>query len=142
MKERVIGIENEFAMFSMHEEVAEGLLPGIDTDATFVGRALKEAHGESGIYDGARLWLPNGGCLYIDVQKLEWASPECRRIRDVVLYNKVGECLIDSVAKWGSERRRHVHFFKTNVSPREKTSENTPTASAIPKGTRFRIPIY
>ena len=60
----------------------------------------------------SRLWL------HLKTLKVRKPSPASKRILQSI------------PKKWDAGRLR------------EKTSENTPTASAIPKGTRFRILIY
>jgi proteasome accessory factor A len=44
-----------------------------------------------------RLWLPNGGCIYIDVGRPEHASPEAISALDTVIYNKAGELICADV---------------------------------------------
>jgi proteasome accessory factor A len=125
MKDRVIGIENEFAFLTSDEH--ENFLNAAqqkEAHKYFTYTLGTHAPGKYGLYNG-RLWLSNGGCLYGDMEKLEWASPECRRIRDVVSYNKAGERLATRVSGTYSheDEIRHFYFFKTNVAPAHTDSD-------------------
>ena len=59
-------------------------------------------------------FLLNGGRIYLDMGHLEYASPECRQLRDVVAYDLAGDQLLqsalDSLGATGL-----VSFIKNNV---------------------------
>ncbi len=59
-------------------------------------------------------FLLNGGRLYVDMGHLEYASPECRTVRDAVAYDLAGDALLQSGlnALGVSEE---VSFIKNNV---------------------------
>ena len=48
--------------------------------------------------DVVRLWHSNGACTYIDTgEHPEHATPECRSVKDAVLYAKAGEILMNDI---------------------------------------------
>jgi proteasome accessory factor A len=59
-------------------------------------------------------FLLNGGRIYLDMGHLEYASPECRQLRDAVAYDLAGDQLLqstlDSLGASGS-----VSFIKNNI---------------------------
>ena len=59
-------------------------------------------------------FLRNGGRLYVDMGHLEYASPECRSVRDMVAYDIAGDTLVqNAVAALRAEDR--VAFIKNNI---------------------------
>ena len=154
MKDRVFGIENEFGI--MVEKKGEGVLdfdsfspapctlPEKDRifyrDAESLLRVqLITAASLRGVRGrclaggtGDRLWLGNGGCFYIDTgNHPEYASPECRRVRDAVLYNKAGEKIALKIwNEWNTNNERFVLFKNnteldgTGITLSENLSEN------------------
>ncbi len=54
-------------------------------------------------------FLPNGGRLYDDGNHPEYATPECRNPRDLVIYDKAGEHIVQSHFKGNTIEYR---FFK------------------------------
>lgn len=59
-------------------------------------------------------FLLNGGRLYLDMGHIEYASPECRLLRDVVTYDVAGDHLLQSALEsLGADDR--VSFIKNNV---------------------------
>ncbi len=59
-------------------------------------------------------FLLNGGRLYVDMGHLEYASPECRTVHDIVAYDLAGDRLVQSaVAALKAEGR--VAFIKNNI---------------------------
>src|ERR1700738_1815378 len=59
-------------------------------------------------------FLLNGGRLYLDMGHIEYASPECLHLRDLVAYDLAGdELLQSSLAALGGAGR--VSFIKNNV---------------------------
>jgi proteasome accessory factor A len=59
-------------------------------------------------------FLRNGGRIYLDMGHIEYASPECRQLRDIVAYDLAGDQLLqsalDSLGATGS-----VSFIKNNI---------------------------
>ncbi len=59
-------------------------------------------------------FLLNGGRLYIDMGHLEYASPECRTIRDAVAYDLAGDQLVQrAIEALGAAGT--VSFIKNNI---------------------------
>jgi Pup-ligase protein len=59
-------------------------------------------------------FLLNGGRLYLDMGHIEYASPECLSLRDVVTYDIAGDQLLQSALEdLGAAER--VSFIKNNV---------------------------
>jgi len=59
-------------------------------------------------------FLRNGGRLYVDMGHLEYASPECLSVRDMVAYDIAGDTLVQS-AVTALHGERHVSVIKNNV---------------------------
>lgn len=59
-------------------------------------------------------FLLNGGRVYIDMGHMEYASPECLSLRDMVAYDLAGDMLLQSaVEEMGATGR--VSFLKNNI---------------------------
>jgi proteasome accessory factor A len=101
MMERIAGIETEFGCLvrdpalGKPEEVVERV-----KDQAFYGAhwGLIDRHARDAFFEPAEAggFLINGGRLYIDVvgSHLEYATPECRSLRDLVAYDKAGRLLL------------------------------------------------
>ena len=59
-------------------------------------------------------FLLNGGRLYIDMGHLEYASPECRTVRDSVAYDLAGDALVQSALD-ALGVSGEVAFIKNNI---------------------------
>ena len=59
-------------------------------------------------------FLLNGGRVYLDMGHIEYASPECRQLRDVVAYDLAGDQLLQSALD-SLGGKGHVSFIKNNV---------------------------
>jgi proteasome accessory factor A len=59
-------------------------------------------------------FLLNGGRLYIDMGHLEYASPECRTVRDAVAYDRAGDLLLQSALE-EMGIAESVAFVKNNI---------------------------
>src|SRR6202045_1658846 len=59
-------------------------------------------------------FLLNGGRLYLDIGHLEYSSPECRSLRDLVSFDIAGDLLLNqALTEMGAEDQ--VAFLKNNV---------------------------
>ena len=59
-------------------------------------------------------FLLNGGRLYLDMGHIEYASPECLHLRDIVTYDLAGDELLQaSLVELGANDR--VSFIKNNI---------------------------
>jgi proteasome accessory factor A len=59
-------------------------------------------------------FLLNGGRIYLDMGHLEYASPECRQLRDAVAYDLAGDQLLQSALE-SLGAAGSVSFIKNNV---------------------------
>jgi len=59
-------------------------------------------------------FLLNGGRLYLDMGHIEYASPECLNLRDVVTYDLAGDYLLQSALEM-LEATDRVSFIKNNI---------------------------
>jgi Pup-ligase protein len=59
-------------------------------------------------------FLLNGGRLYLDMGHIEYASPECLHLRDVVTYDVAGDQLLQSALE-ALQAADRVSFIKNNI---------------------------
>jgi proteasome accessory factor A len=59
-------------------------------------------------------FLLNGGRIYLDMGHLEYASPECRQLRDAVAYDLAGDQLLQSALE-SLGAAETVSFIKNNI---------------------------
>jgi len=59
-------------------------------------------------------FLLNGGRLYIDMGHLEYSSPECLSLRDMVAYDLAGDLILQSALE-DLGAGEHVSFLKNNI---------------------------
>ncbi|HWM24407.1 MAG TPA: proteasome accessory factor PafA2 family protein [Chthoniobacterales bacterium] len=59
-------------------------------------------------------FLLNGGRLYLDMGHIEYASPECLHLRDVVTYDVAGDWLLQSALE-ALDAVDRVSFIKNNI---------------------------
>ncbi|MEO7319626.1 MAG: proteasome accessory factor PafA2 family protein, partial [Chthoniobacteraceae bacterium] len=112
---RVVGIETEYGCLVSGE-------PSDAWPARVKNHAFKKAR--AGVFDlhyrdyeeppGNGGFLLNGGRLYLDMGHLEYASPECRSLEDIVAYDMAGDLLVQqAVEEMGA--REQVAFVKNNI---------------------------
>src|SRR5438105_3447749 len=117
--DRVVGIETEYGCLLSEDEphVNSELWPAKvknylfrKADAGTIDlhyRDYEEPPGNGG-------FLLNGGRLYLDMGHIEYASPECLHLHDLVSYELAGDDLLRSaLIALGAEDR--VSFIKNNV---------------------------
>src|SRR6185503_17713566 len=116
---RIVGIETEYGCLVTTEERQGGpdVFPIRVKNHLFkierVGaidlhyRDYEEPPGNGG-------FLLNGGRLYLDMGHIEYSTPECLSLRDVVTYEMAGDDLLQSslAALGGAEQ---VSFIKNNI---------------------------
>lgn len=143
IQDRVIGIENEYGCAVYNSEKGEYLPP--QNISNFLGQIDRQtsSHRELGVQSQSheaeewelegypnvnanRLWLSNGGCVYIDMSHPEYASPECRSVRDAVVYNKAGELLMCRILRLDDSSASDLKIFKHNVAKNIDPAESTP----------------
>jgi proteasome accessory factor A len=96
---RVVGIETEYGCLVTHDDERPGTWPVRVKNHLFrkarVGvldqhyRDYEEPPGNGG-------FLLNGGRLYIDMGHVEYATPECRTVRDLVAYDLAGDAMLQA----------------------------------------------
>ncbi len=113
MDRRIYGIENEYGVtFTLQGQ--RRLSP--DEVARYLFRRVVSWGRSSNVF------LENGARLYLDVgSHPEYATPECSYLNDIVMHDKAGERIMDSLAKAAEGRlieegmRGSVKVFKNNT---------------------------
>src|SRR5437588_2762958 len=114
---RVVGLETEYGALVHDAELSTEAWPARVKNFIFrqarAGaldlhyRDYEEPPGNGG-------FLLNGGRLYLDMGHIEYASPECVRLRDAVVYDLAGDALLlDAVQQMQACDR--VSFIKNNI---------------------------
>ncbi|MDP3726584.1 MAG: proteasome accessory factor PafA2 family protein [bacterium] len=121
-RERVYGIENEFApLFVLSKKKVFGA--NYKDGNQVLLDCIRRGNGVFGVtslamggnFEGG-LWLRNGSRLYLDTGKHpEIASCECRRVRDAVAYNKATEMLATRILQFPKGDNRRIRIFKNNM---------------------------
>ena len=112
---RVVGIETEYGCLVSGE-------PSDAWPARVKNHAFKKSR--AGVFDlhyrdyeeppGNGGFLLNGGRLYLDMGHLEYASPECRSLEDIVTYDLAGDLLVQrAIEEMGVGDK--VAFVKNNI---------------------------
>ena len=112
---RVVGIETEYGCLVSGE-------PSDAWPARVKNHAFKKMR--AGVFDlhyrdyeeppGNGGFLLNGGRLYLDMGHLEYASPECRTLEDIVAYDLAGDLLVQqAIEEMGAGDQ--VAFVKNNI---------------------------
>jgi proteasome accessory factor A len=115
---RVVGLETEYGcLVTMDEERSVESWPARVKNHLFkkgrVGaldlhyRDYEEPPGNGG-------FLLNGGRIYLDMGHLEYATPECKTVRDLVAYDLAGDALVQSALD-ALGVRDEVAFLKNNI---------------------------
>src|SRR6266513_2788709 len=117
--DRIVGVETEYGCLLSEEEphVNSELWPAKvknylfrKADAGTIDlhyRDYEEPPGNGG-------FLLNGGRLYLDMGHIEYASPECVRLRDAVIYDLAGDALLLNALR-EMQACDHVSFIKNNI---------------------------
>lgn len=121
MNERICGTETEYGCLIETDGLARDVTP--DVMALVVKDHLFERH-RVGLLDlhfrdwgepqGNGGFLFNGGRLYIDMGHVEYATPECASIRDVIAYERAADHLILSALD-DLGLREEVSFIRNNI---------------------------
>jgi proteasome accessory factor A len=121
MRHRIVGLETEFGCLvrdpklGSYEEVVERV-----KDAAFRDKkwGLLDLHTRDMYFEPAEAggFLMNGGRLYIDAvgSHLEYATPECRSLRDLITYERAGQRLIVKMLR-GLHLNERVSFYNNSV---------------------------
>jgi proteasome accessory factor A len=115
---RVVGLETEYGCLVTQEEErsAESWPARVKNHLFKKGRvgALDLHYRDYEEPPGNGGFLLNGGRLYMDMGHLEYATPECRSVRDLVAYDVAGDALVQSALD-ALGVRDDVSFLKNNV---------------------------
>lgn len=121
MQHRIVGLETEFGCLvrdpklGPYEEVVERVKNAAFRDKKW---GLLDLHSRDMYFEPAEAggFLINGGRLYIDAvgSHLEYATPECRSLRDLIAYERAGQRLILQILR---ELNLHakVSFYNNSV---------------------------
>src|SRR6267378_3269622 len=114
---RVVGLETEYGALVHDAELSTEAWPARVKNYIFrqarAGaldlhyRDYEEPPGNGG-------FLLNGGRLYLDMGHIEYASPECVRLRDTVVYDLAGDALLLNALR-EMQACDHVSFVKNNI---------------------------
>src|SRR6059036_483942 len=114
---RVVGLETEYGALVHDGELSTEAWPARIKNYIFrqarAGaldlhyRDYEEPPGNGG-------FLLNGGRLYLDMGHIEYASPECVRLRDAVVYDLAGDALLLNALR-EMQACDHVSFIKNNI---------------------------
>lgn len=123
MEERVLGTETEYACLPVGSAVRlpqdseEQLLGFLKKLASLLPAALAQLR-----WPRAGEYLGNGGRFYIDRGgHPEYATPECRTVRDLVVYERAGDLLLQTLVETARQLAdpesagAKLHVFKNNV---------------------------
>ena len=102
---RVFGLETEYALTTQ----------GGQMDAEQRARSLFEPINRR--YNSTNVFLPGGGRLYLDVgSHPEYATAECDRLEDLLIQERYGDQLVQSLARQANERLegQKLHIIKNN----------------------------
>jgi hypothetical protein len=117
--DRIVGVETEYGCLVSHDEARSNseVWPAKVKNYLFQKaragvidlhyRDYEEPPGNGG-------FLLNGGRLYLDMGHIEYASPECLHLHDLVTYEMAGDELLRS-ALTALEANGRVSFIKNNV---------------------------
>lgn len=124
MRERIFGTECEYAptyhskdsapISRLNEEELLNHLKGLS--ATLFSSLERKGYPMAGEF------LGNGGRLYVDRGgHPEYATPECRRVKDLVAYEKAGDRIVQELVRLARPKITNhcavpeLHIFKNNV---------------------------
>ena len=116
MSRRITGIETEYGCLVDSPLVPQEVLPRL-RDWLFENHryGLIDQHDRD--WDepaGNGGFLFNGGRVYIDMQHMEYCTPECVSTMDVVRYDRAGDLLLlEAVQALGLKGK--VHFIRNNI---------------------------
>jgi hypothetical protein len=116
---RIVGIETEYGCLLREEEAHSSSEAWPARVKNYLFRKARAGTIDLHYRDyeeppGNGGFLLNGGRLYLDMGHIEYASPECLHLRDIVTYDLAGDDLLQTslVALNAAE---HVSFIKNNV---------------------------
>lgn len=109
LERRVFGIEAEHGITG--EDASDRMIA-----ATLFVKNISDIPGLYTCTVGNRRFLSNGACAYVDVgQHVEYASPECLTIQDLLAADWAGRLLLREVSTQVSRDIQYNHFLNTRV---------------------------
>ena len=113
---RIIGLETEYGCL-VDSDLSQSEIVRLIRDWFFEdqGFGLIDLHHRG--WDeppGNGGFLFNGGRIYIDMGHIEYCTPECVSLVDVVRYDRAGDLLLLEALK-GLQLQGKVHFFRNNI---------------------------
>tara|TARA_B100000686_G_scaffold349337_1_gene442480 strand:+ start:3167 stop:4603 length:1437 start_codon:yes stop_codon:yes gene_type:complete len=118
MKQRIYGIETEYGLLIKDPEFKLG---SVDVALRIKNHIFSSNLGLLDLHyrandepPGNGGFLGNGGRLYLDMGHLEYASPECSNLVDLVTFDRAGDCIVQRALEelgWSEQ----VSIIKNNV---------------------------
>jgi len=118
MKRRIYGIETEYGLLIKEEDFKYG---PIDVAVRIKNHIFDQKRGVLDLHyrandepPGNGGFLANGGRIYLDMGHLEYASPECSNLVDLVTFDRAGDEIVQQALEelgWAEQ----VAFIKNNV---------------------------
>lgn len=118
---RVVGLEIEYGYLLSQDEPARSLFTSSCPSPVLNYLFRQDQYGLIDLHyrdyeepPGNGGFLLNGGRLYLDMGHLEFATPECLTVRDLVSYERAGDWLLQRALD-ELELTPHAAFIKNNV---------------------------
>ncbi len=118
MQRRIYGIETEYGLLIKEEDFKYG---PIDIAVRIKNHIFDQKQGVLDLHyrandepPGNGGFLANGGRIYLDMGHLEYASPECSNLVDLVTFDRAGDEIVQKALEelgWAEQ----VAFIKNNV---------------------------
>lgn len=120
MKERIFGIETEFGIELLDERGKISFTQ--EHKLKIKSHILKLV----GIKEKSNRWDPQGGNFQVNGSRIykdignhvEYSTPECRSVRDLIIYDKAGEAIVHKIISAGRERKdikEKLIIYKNNI---------------------------
>lgn len=138
---RIAGLETEYGCLLSLEDGSTRVEAWVAKIRKFIFESLRVGVIDTHFRDyeeppGNGGFLLNGGRVYVDMGHLEYASPECRTVRDAVVFDRAGESLLQrALTEMGIEDQ--VAFIKNNVDHRSGATFGCHENYSIPRETPF-----
>lgn len=118
MRKRIYGLETEYGLLIKNNELK---LDPVEVANRIKNHVFSKKMGVLDLHyrandepPGNGGFLSNGGRLYLDMGHLEYASPECSTLVDLITYDRAGDLIIqDALEDLGWDE--HVSLIKNNV---------------------------
>ena len=121
MKKRIFGIETEYGLLVKDNNDGDFRLDPMEIANKIKNHIFSKNLGVLDLHyrandepPGNGGFLRNGGRLYLDMGHLEYASPECSNLVDLITFDRAGDTLIQEAVEelgWAS----NVSIIKNNV---------------------------